>query len=173
MYRKLFYNSNCILNTETNVVVFDFNKEWSDYLDWVVDNPELEKKIENTKGWVEVHPGYLQYGLDTWVGSPIELNKFLLVSWRMGGSEFCKELIRENYPETTPINHWAKSHIILDDELSAKSWMLARNIRVLKSIPENHDVRALLAVQQKDALVIAQAQREGELDFLLLPKVHE
>ena len=26
---------------------------------------------------------------------------------------------------------------ILDDELSAKSWMLARNIRVLKSIPEN------------------------------------
>ena len=62
---------------------------------------------------------------------------------------------------------------ILDDELSAKSWMLARNIRVLKSIPENHDVRALLAVQQKDALVIAQAQREGELDFLLLPKVHE
>jgi|TARA_B110000858_G_scaffold187282_1_gene231392 hypothetical protein len=118
MYRKLFYNSNCILNTETNVVVFDFNKEWSDYLDWVVDNPELEKKIEDTKGWIEVHPGYLQYGLDAWVGSPIELNKFLLVSWRMGGSEFCKELIRENYPETTPINHWAKSHIILDDELS-------------------------------------------------------
>jgi hypothetical protein len=62
---------------------------------------------------------------------------------------------------------------ILADEVSAKSWMLARNIRVLKSIPQNHDVRALLAVQQKDALVIAQAQREGELDFSLLPGIHE
>lgn len=58
---------------------------------------------------------------------------------------------------------------ILDDELFAKSWILARNIRVLKTISENHDIRALLAVKQNDALVIAQAQREGELDFLLLP----
>ena len=62
---------------------------------------------------------------------------------------------------------------LVDDDVSAKSWTLARNIRVLKSISQNQDVRALLAVQQKDALVIAQAQREGEVDFLLLPETHE
>jgi hypothetical protein len=31
----------------------------------------------------------------------------------------------------------------------------------------------LLAVQEKDVLAIAQARREGELDFLLLPEIHE
>ncbi len=58
---------------------------------------------------------------------------------------------------------------IIDDEVSARSWTLARNIRVIKSISQNQDVRALLAVQEKDVLAIAQARREGELDFLLLP----
>jgi antitoxin component YwqK of YwqJK toxin-antitoxin module len=49
MYRKLLYNSNCVFDIESNVVVFDFNKEWSDYLDWIATNPELENKIEETK----------------------------------------------------------------------------------------------------------------------------
>ena len=62
---------------------------------------------------------------------------------------------------------------IVDDDVSAKSWTLARNLRVIKSIPQNQDVRALLAVQEKDVLAIAQARREGELDFLLLPETHE
>jgi hypothetical protein len=62
---------------------------------------------------------------------------------------------------------------IVYDEVSAKSWTLARNIRVIKSISQNQDVRALLAVQEKDVLAIAQARREGEVDFLLLPEIHE
>ena len=62
---------------------------------------------------------------------------------------------------------------IVYDDVSAKSWTLARNIRVIKSISQNQDVRALLAVQEKDVLAIAQASREGELDFLLLPEIHE
>ena len=62
---------------------------------------------------------------------------------------------------------------IIDDDVSAKSWTLARNLRVIKSIPQNQDVRALLAVQEKDVLAIVQARREGELDFLLLPETHK
>jgi hypothetical protein len=62
---------------------------------------------------------------------------------------------------------------IVYDEVSAKSWTLARNIRVIKSISQNQDVRALLAVQEKDVLAITQARREGEVDFLLLPEIHE
>ena len=62
---------------------------------------------------------------------------------------------------------------IVYDDVSAKSWTLARNVRVIKSISQNQDVRALLAVQEKDVLAIAQASREGELDFLLLPEIHE
>jgi len=69
--------------------------------------------------WNLIFPGYWSNNtMDAWIGQPIESNKFLLVSWRMSGSEFCKELIRENYPETTPVNYWAKSHIILDDKVT-------------------------------------------------------
>ena len=49
-----------------------------------------------SKEWIEMIPGYWEYKKDAWLGHPIESNKFLLVSWRMSGSEFCKELIREN-----------------------------------------------------------------------------
>jgi hypothetical protein len=62
---------------------------------------------------------------------------------------------------------------IIDDDVSAKSWTLARNIRVIKSISQNQDIRALVAVQEKDVLAITQARREGEVDFLLLPEIHE
>lgn len=71
-----------------------------------------------SKEWSEVIPDYWEYKKDTWLGTPIESNKFLLVSWRMSGSEFCKELIRENYPETTLLTQWAKSHTVLDNQIS-------------------------------------------------------
>ena len=75
------------------------------------------KKLPN--GWQEISPGYWEYPTsNAWVSLPIETNKFLLVSWRMSGSEFCKELIRENYPETSNINHWAKSHIIIGNTVT-------------------------------------------------------
>ena len=48
---------------------------------------------------------------------PASDNKLLLVSWRMSGSEFSKELIRENFPELAPNKLWCKSHVILNDEL--------------------------------------------------------
>ena len=70
-------------------------------------------------GWSEVSQQYWAYqNIHAWIGEPIESNKYLLVSWRMAGSEFCKELIRENYPETTSINHWAKSHIIIGKKVT-------------------------------------------------------
>jgi hypothetical protein len=76
------------------------------------------KKLPN--GWHEISPGYWEYASsNAWVGLPIETNKFLLVSWRMSGSEFCKELIRENYPETSDINDWAKSHIIMGNAVTS------------------------------------------------------
>jgi hypothetical protein len=78
------------------------------------------KSISLPMGWTEISPGYwASNSNNAWVGQPIESNKFLLVSWRMAGSEFCKELIRENYPETTPVNYWAKSHIIMGNKVTS------------------------------------------------------
>ena len=69
-------------------------------------------------GYNETSENYWTYRTDVGIREPIESNKFLLVSWRMAGSEFCKELIRENYPETTIEKYWAKSHIPLHNKLS-------------------------------------------------------
>lgn len=79
----------------------------------------MYNKMNLPFGWVEELPQYWAYQKSqAWIGEPIESNKFLLVSWRMTGSEFCKELIRENYPETANINHWAKSHIIIGKKVT-------------------------------------------------------
>ncbi len=44
MYKKLLYNDNCILNTLTNTVIFDFNDEWKKYLEWKSSNIEEIRK---------------------------------------------------------------------------------------------------------------------------------
>lgn len=49
MYRKFLYNDNCILDLETRNVYFDFQPEYKKYLDWRLENKELESEIQNDK----------------------------------------------------------------------------------------------------------------------------
>jgi hypothetical protein len=42
MYKKLLYNDNCILDTISKKVIFDFNAEWADYIEWKTKNPNIE-----------------------------------------------------------------------------------------------------------------------------------
>jgi hypothetical protein len=65
---------------------------------------------EDNNGWF-VKSSYL------FIKKPIHETKYLLVSWRMSGSEFVKELIRENFPECINRDHWGKTHIPLPDEM--------------------------------------------------------
>lgn len=55
MYRKLLYNNDCILNTSTNTVIFNFEKDWKLYLEWKKSNvAEVRKDIllkKNTLLW--------------------------------------------------------------------------------------------------------------------------
>jgi len=71
---------------------------------------------EFPNGFCEISPGLLEHGIDAWVKTPLNLNKYLLVSWRMSGSEFCKEVLRENFSELSSLQFWAKSHILLNDK---------------------------------------------------------
>jgi len=87
--------------------------------------------------WEEIIDGYWEYDSSAWIWKPIDTNKFLLVSWRMAGSEFAKELIRENFPETTPNSCWAKSHIILDKELTKKLIDAGTKVFVIISDPRD------------------------------------
>ena len=68
-------------------------------------------------GFYEIEKGLWEKGMESWIRKPFKYNKFLLISWRMSGSEFCKELIRENYPEISTLNYWGKSHSTLDQEI--------------------------------------------------------
>jgi len=65
----------------------------------------------------EINPNVVVDHFNAYFRRPASDNKLLLVSWRMSGSEFSKELIRENFPELAPNKLWCKSHVILNDEL--------------------------------------------------------
>lgn len=73
------------------------------------------KQGMDMSGWLETAPGLWQKGPDIWLRKPIEANEYLLAGWRMVGSEMCKELIRENFPETANLDVWSKSHVPLED----------------------------------------------------------
>ncbi len=45
MYRKLLYNDDCILNTISNTVIFDFEEDWKLYLEWGNSNIEDVEKM--------------------------------------------------------------------------------------------------------------------------------
>ena len=105
----------------------------------------MYNKVNLPIGWTEEIPKYWTdpSKINAWVCEPIESNKFLLVSWRMTGSEFCKELIRENYPETVNINHWSKSHIIIGKKLTQQLIDNA-NTKVFMIISDPRDVASNL-----------------------------
>ena len=54
------------------------------------------------------------------VQEPIEKNKIVLASWRLCGSEFVKEVIRENFPEYCKYDIWCKAHGILTEDITEK-----------------------------------------------------
>ena len=89
-------------------------------------------------GFNEFYPGFWEKGMESWIRKPFKYNKFLLVSWRMSGSEFCKELIRENYPEISKLNYWGKSHAILDLEIVKK--LQEANTKVFVSITDPREI---------------------------------
>ena len=53
-----------------------------------------------------------------WINKPINTNEYLLVSWRMAGSEFVRESILENFTYVVGNKKWGKTHAILDDEIA-------------------------------------------------------
>ena len=79
------------------------------------------RPVTNSMGlqgdWKEERPGIWRNGPDTWLRKPNENNEYLLVGWRMVGSELSKELIRENFPETVDLTKWSKSHVPLEDKV--------------------------------------------------------
>jgi hypothetical protein len=80
------------------------------------------------------------YEQDFWLFKPIEKTEFLLVSWRMSGSEFIRELIRENFPSTNNIRKWGKSHTILPNNY--KRIFKKTQTKIIFTIADPRDVAA-------------------------------
>ena len=49
MFKKLLFTDECVLNTKTNTVVFNFEDKWKEYLNWKDNNPEEDNKINLDK----------------------------------------------------------------------------------------------------------------------------
>ena len=53
-YRKTLYNE-CVIDNETNTVIFPFNKEWEDYKKWVsmrpVEHNKINIEVEKLRRW--------------------------------------------------------------------------------------------------------------------------
>lgn len=91
--------------------------------------------------WFETAPNYWSYRYEAWLNYPLKDNKYYIVSWRMSGSEFSKEFIRENFPETVDMNVWAKSHIVLEDHI-AQDLIKEANTKVFLIISDPREVAA-------------------------------
>lgn len=65
--------------------------------------------------WKDTSPDCMELeGALAWISKPVKDNKYLLVSWRMSGSEFCRAAIYENFEKIDRGPNWSKSHSILD-----------------------------------------------------------
>lgn len=89
-------------------------------------------------GFNKIKPGFWEKGMESWIRKPFKYNKFFLVSWRMSGSEFCKELIRENYPKISKLNYWGKSHTVLDNDIA--NHLVEANTKVFVIITDPREV---------------------------------
>jgi antitoxin component YwqK of YwqJK toxin-antitoxin module len=49
LFKKLLFNDNCILDTDSNSVIFDFEDKWKRYLQWQIDNPQKENSLNSEK----------------------------------------------------------------------------------------------------------------------------
>lgn len=60
MFKKLLFNDNCILNTETNTVILDIDPEWHLYNTWLKKNPyenlQLVKQKQAELNWNQGQP---------------------------------------------------------------------------------------------------------------------
>jgi len=65
---------------------------------------------------------------------------FLLVGWRMSGTEFVRETIRENFPSTYNIRKWGKTHTPLIDEYLPQ--LIQQNTKIIFSLADPRDVAA-------------------------------
>lgn len=73
-----------------------------------------------------------------WLKHPIQNLKYLLVSWRLSGSEFARQLIRENFPETINIDLWGKSHMQIPPQMT--SILKKTKIKIFFIIADPRDV---------------------------------
>lgn len=74
------------------------------------------------------------------VQAPIS-SKIILASWIMSGSNFTKNLVRENFPEYADPYIWAKTHTMLH----TRSLQKLRNCKVLFVIADPRDAAAHIA----------------------------
>lgn len=92
------------------------NAEGSLSLKQGIMQPPPKSPATQKGDWRELSHGLWKEGSTLWLRRPKEANKYILAGWRMVGAETCKELIRENFPETVNLNHWSKTHAKIETE---------------------------------------------------------
>ena len=117
------------------------------YYPHIFESAQSTRYVKAGKGLLEefreTSPDIMADGWNAYLREPIEDNKLLLVSWRMAGSEFAKELIRENYPEATALEQWGKTHINLEIELTKA--LAASGTKVIIVISDPREVALNIA----------------------------
>lgn len=81
--------------------------------------------------------------------TPIENTQFLLTSWRMSGSEFIREVIRENFKSTYDIKKWGKSHAPLPSKYHGI--FRRNNLKIIFAIADPRDVAAHIKFHENGA----------------------
>lgn len=72
--------------------------------------------------------------------TPVENTEYLLTSWRMSGSEYIRESIRENFKSTYDIKKWGKAHASLPHKY--QNIFKRNNLKIIFCIADPRDVAA-------------------------------
>ena len=108
MYKKFLYNDDCVLDLKLNKVVYDFNDDYKDYLEWKEKNPNIDYIITKERD------GKLKWNQ----GVPVKKDNEELY-YQINGKLFRKK-IYENNVLTKQLEYFTEDNLNYDAEIVYK-----------------------------------------------------
>lgn len=105
MYKKLLYNNDCVLDTQSNKVIFNSFKQYNKYTEWAKLNPSADKDLEEAK------QKSLRWNLGASHEEKKEDGTTILRSYYPSGFMHKKEVI--NSDGSSYVTNFAKTSLIL------------------------------------------------------------
>jgi hypothetical protein len=117
MYKKFLFNDDCVLDLKLNKVIYNFNSEYEDYLEWKKQNPNLDYIITKERD------GKLKWNQ----GVPIKKENEELY-YQLNGKLFRKKIFDEG-KLVKELEYFTEDELNFDAEVIYKETKYANEIK--------------------------------------------